>query len=141
MVKADGSWNYLIGDSQPPPDWYGPGFDDSSWSLARGSFGYGDDDDTTVLSIAHSLYIRQTFTISDRTIMDSLILDIDYDDAFVAYLNGSAVARSFNVDTDFPPFDYAPTIDQEARMYQGGQPSRIAIPTDLLQDGENIGDG
>jgi hypothetical protein len=70
--------------------------------------------------------------------MDSLILDIDYDDAFVAYLNGSVVARSFNVDTDFPAYNYSPTIDQEARMYTGGQPSRLAIPKDLLLDGENV---
>ena len=42
MVKADESWNYFIGDSQPPSDWYSPGFDDSSWPSARGSFGFGD---------------------------------------------------------------------------------------------------
>jgi hypothetical protein len=138
MVKADEPWNYLIGDSEPPSGWYSPGFDDTSWPSARGSFGYGDGDDTTELSIAHSLYIRHTFTIADRAIMDSLILDIDYDDAFVAYLNGSVVARSFNVETDFPPYDYVPTIDQEARMYQGGQPSRIAIPKDLLLNGDNV---
>jgi len=138
MVRADDPWNYLIGDSEPPSDWYSPGFDDTSWPSARGSFGYGDGDDSTVLSINHSLYIRQAFSIADRTIMDSLILDIDYDDAFVAYLNGFMVARSFNVEIDFPPYDYAPIIDQEARMYQGGQPSRMAIPKDLLLDGDNV---
>jgi len=138
MVKADDQWNYLIGDSQVSSSWYTSGFDDSSWQTARGSFGFGDNDDSTVLSITHSLYIRHSFTIADKTIIDSLILDIDYDDAFVAYLNGTIVSRSFNVELDFPPYDYTPTVDQEARMYMGGQPSRIGIPKDLLLDGENI---
>jgi len=55
MVKADHNWNYLMGDSEAPAGWYNLGFDDSSWNKAKGSFGFGDDDDTTILSITHSL--------------------------------------------------------------------------------------
>ena len=40
--------------------------------------------------------------------------------------------------TDFPPYNYTPTIDQEAAMYMGGQPSRIVIPESHLLDGANI---
>jgi len=138
MVKADHDWNYFIGDSEPAASWYSNGFDDNSWQTAKGSFGFGDGDDTTILSISYSLYIRHTFTISDKSIIDSLILDIDYDDAFVVYLNGSMVSRSFNVLTDFPPYNYTPTIDQEAAMYMGGQPSRIVIPESHLLDGANV---
>ena len=138
IVKADHTWSYLIGNAEAPSGWYSPGFDDAGWSAARGSFGYDDGDDTTVLTIPYSLYIRHSFQVADASILDSLILDIDYDDAFVAYLNGSVVARSFNVETDFPPYDYTPTVDQEARMYQGYQPTRVAVPTSLLVNGENL---
>ncbi len=138
IVKADHNWNYFIGDSQAPAGWYTNGFDDSSWNTAKGSFGYGDGDDTTVLSITHSLYIRHEFSLSDKSIIDSLILDIDYDDAYVVYINGSVVSRSFNVETDFPPYNYTPTTDQEAVMYMGGQPSRVAIPESHLLDGTNV---
>jgi hypothetical protein len=138
MVKADDSWNYLIGDSEPPANWYTGGFDDGSWTSARGSFGYGDDDDTTVLYIQYSLYIRNVFSITDISLIDSLILDIDYDDAYVVYLNGTMVSRSYNVDTDFPPYNYTPNIDQEAVMYNGGQPTRVAIPKYYLLEGENV---
>ena len=138
LVKAEFTWKYLMGDSPAPADWYNRGFDDSSWSAAKGSFGFGDGDDTTVLSVTHSLYIRHSFTIADRSIIDSLLMDIDYDDAYVVYLNGSLVARSFNVETDFPAYDYTPTIDQEARMYTGGQPSRVGISSSHLLDGENV---
>jgi len=138
LVKAEYTWQYLIGDSQAPANWYSNGFDDSSWSSAKGSFGFGDDDDTTILSINYSLYIRHEFTIDDRTIIDSLLLEIDYDDAYVVYLNGTMVSRSFNVETNFPPYNYTPVIDQEASMYMGGQPSRVSIPESHLLDGENV---
>lgn len=137
LVKADHNWNYFIGSSEPSAGWYTGGFDDSSWSTAKGSFGFGDGDDSTELTITHSLYIRHDFTIADKTLIDSLILDIDYDDAYVLYLNGNMVSRSFNVVTDFPPYNYTPTIDQEAVMYMGGQPTRVAIPKSHLLDGEN----
>jgi hypothetical protein len=138
VVKADHNWNYLVGDAEPPALWYSGGFNDGSWQTARGSFGFGDGDDTTILSITHSLYIRHTFTIADKSIIDNLILDIDYDDAFIVYLNGTMVSRSFNVNIDLPPYDYTPTIDQEAAMYQGGQPTRVTIPVNHLLNGSNI---
>ncbi len=138
MVKADHIWTYFIGNSEPSAGWHTSGFDDSSWSTAKGSFGFGDGDDTTVLNITNSLYIRHAFSIADRSLIDSLILDIDYDDAYVLYLNGIMVSRSFNVNVNFPPYNYTPTIDQEAVMYMGGQPSRVAIPKSQLADGENV---
>ena len=138
MVRANDNLTYLIGDSEAAANWHDNGFDDSSWNSARGSFGYGDDDDTTILDIQYSLYIRHIFNVADRSAIDSLILDIDYDDAYVAYLNGTPVSRSYNVDTDFPAYNHTPSIDQEAAMYLGGQPTRVAIPRDLLLDGDNV---
>ncbi len=138
MVKADHNWNYFIGDSEPASGWFTSEYNDDSWLTSRGSFGFGDEDDTTDLSITHSLYIRHAFTISDVSQIDRLLLDIDYDDAYVAYLNGTIISRSFNVETDFPTYDYTPTIDQEATMYTGGQPSRVSVPESLLLDGENV---
>jgi len=138
MVRANDDWNYLIGNSQAPALWYSNGFDDNAWNTDKGSFGFGDGDDTTVLTIQYSLYIRHAFSVADISSIDSLILDIDYDDAYVAYLNGTVVSRSFNVDTDFPPYNYTPYVDQEAVMYMGGQPTRVAIPKDLLVNGTNV---
>jgi hypothetical protein len=138
MVRANDYWKYFIGDSQAPGGWQNNGFDDGSWNTARGSFGFGDGDDSTVLDIRYSLYIRHNFTVSDIIAIDSLILDIDYDDAYVAYLNGTPISRSYNVNTDFPPYNYTPGIDREAMMYTGGQPSRVAVPKSLLQNGENL---
>ena len=41
-----------------------------------------------------SLYIRIPFTITDKTLISELELNMKYDDAFVAYINGREVARS-----------------------------------------------
>lgn len=138
LVAAHHTWSYLIGNSQPAADWYTNGYNDNSWNEANGSFGFGDNDDTTLLDISYSLYVRKAFSINDLSILDSLILDIDYDDAYVVYLNGSMVSRSFNVETDFPPYNYTPTGDHEAAMYAGGQPSRVSIPKRYLLEGENV---
>jgi len=138
MVRANDEWNYFIGNSQASNGWHDTGFDDESWNRARGSFGFGDGDDTTVMDIRYSLYIRHTFSVADISAIDSLILDIDYDDAYVAYLNGTVISRSYNVDTDYPAYNYTPVIDQEALMYSGGQPSRVAVPKNLLQNGSNL---
>lgn len=138
IVKTNANWNYFIGESEPPANWYAQGFDDSSWSVAKGSFGYGDNDDTTIVNIAHSLYIRNEFTINDKSIIDSLVLDIDYDDAFVAYLNGSVIARSFNLETDFPTYDQSLSTGHNAVMFLGNAPTRVALPMKYLLDGDNV---
>ena len=47
--------------------------------------------------------MRKTFQINNIQDIVSLILDIDYDDAFVAYINGEEIARA-NIDGVPPAF-------------------------------------
>lgn len=138
IVRASDDWRYLNANAAPPAEWYMPSFGDAAWSQAPGSFGYADDDDSTYVAVSYSLYIRHHFEIIDKSEIDSLLLDIDFDDAFVAYLNGQPVAKSFNVNTNYPAFNFMPSIDREATMYGGGMPSRYRIPLTALKDGENV---
>ena len=137
IVMASDQWKYFPATSQPPANWMLPDFDDSSWFTGAGGFGYGDGDDATVLNPVNSVYIRLKFQVFDKSIIEKLLLDIDYDDAFVAYLNGVEIARSSNV-TDNPPLynSYVNPL-HEALMYSGGQPERYAIIPDYLLAGEN----
>ena len=41
------------------------------------------------------LFIRKKFTLNDIDNIQSLILDVDYDDAFVAYINGIEIGRKY----------------------------------------------
>ena len=100
IVKADHIWSYLLGNSEAPGNWYINGFNDDAWNMARGSFGFGDEDDTTILNITHSLYIRHTFTVIDKSIIDNLLLDIDYDDAYITCETGDRIL--FLIDDDKP---------------------------------------
>ena len=68
-----------------------------------------------------------------------MILDIDYDDGFVAYINGIEVARA-NISGSPPSYDATTLIDHEAQMYNGGIPDRFSIenPEEILVNGENL---
>ncbi|MBK9106285.1 MAG: lamin tail domain-containing protein [Saprospiraceae bacterium] len=136
-------WRLFIGTENPPVDWASPSFDDNSWTNAQGGFGYGDDDDVTPIPAGTlSFYYRQSFTVSDPAKLDSAILSIDYDDAFIAYLNGTEIARSPNMPDGVPDFMTLATVDHEAQMYGGGNPDVFAVSkatlSSLLTAGQNV---
>ena len=71
--------------------------------------------------------------------MQNLWLDIDFDDGFVAYINGVEIARS-NIVGDRPNFNDGTITDREATMWQSGSPVRYPINDiqTLLNDGDNV---
>lgn len=82
------------------PMWYTGDFDDSAWPTGPGGFGYGDGDDATdvesqMLNKTPSLYLRSDFQVNADTAASGqdLRLEVNYDDGFVAYLNGHEIAR------------------------------------------------
>ncbi|MCX6261680.1 MAG: hypothetical protein NTY95_12790, partial [Bacteroidia bacterium] len=42
-------WRYWIGTSEPDQNWRSLSFEDSSWPEGPGGFGYGDNDDNTII--------------------------------------------------------------------------------------------
>ena len=123
-------WKYSIPNANIP-NWTGLGFDDSGWSNGKMSIGYGDGDDSTLLGgPIRSYYARSTFQISQYQDIVRAILDIDYDDGFVAYLNGTEIARAGLVGTP-PNFDEL-SADHESQLYQGGALTNIEIDMSVL---------
>ena len=103
LVTKGDAFRYIIPSSNPSNSWINQGFNDSSWQQGVGGFGYKNNGvinniTTTVPSGTNSVYVRKSFTVNDLAIMDQLLLDIDYDDGFVAYINGVEVARANMVD-------------------------------------------
>lgn len=134
-------WNYLVPDASTPENWFTPDFDDSSWGSGASGFGYGDDDDSTEVEGAGSVYIRKEFEITNSSDIAEILFHIDYDDAFVAYINGHEVARENITSEGPPPFDqFADDFDNEAQLYQMGAPSvfKIGEIDELLTDGTNL---
>ncbi|MDA8820644.1 CotH kinase family protein, partial [Schleiferiaceae bacterium] len=141
LVLESDIWSYRLGTSEPSSNWNTTNFASSSWSVGAGGIGYGDGDDITTISNTPSLYMRIEFNVNQVQLMNALIFHADYDDGFIAYLNGIEIARA-NVDTLTPSFNYSPPYEREAKVYQGGKSSMWVIDEDLwkgsLLNGTNV---
>jgi len=98
LVRVSDVRPYFKGTGAPPAAWPQIAFDDSTWSKSVGGFSTGQwYNENTVLADmpGHylSLFCRSRFTVSDPKSVNWLTLRIDYDDGFLAYLNGIEVAR------------------------------------------------
>ena len=142
VVYNDNLWRYQVGVNTPPPNWAQPNFDASAWAIGNGGFGYGDDDDNTQIANTLSVYIRHQFELIDTSVITFAILHADYDDAFVAYLNGVEIARS-NIGTVgvAPSYNEPSSGLHEAGLYQGITPEPYTLSgqdlKNLIVEGTN----
>ena len=143
LIAADDTWHFFPGNSEPPADWPNIGFNTSNWSTGKGGIGYGDGDDGTTIAQVPSVYLRINFDIITKENIAWASLDVDYDDAFVAYLNGHEIARA-NIGTVGirPSYSTYASNYREAQMYSGGKPERFLIQPDTLlkylNEGNNV---
>ncbi len=133
VIFNDNIWSYETGSNSIPNDWKNPGFNDSQWAIGPGGIGYDDGDDNTIITSAISVFMRREFELIDTSVINYGILHADYDDAFVAYLNGVEIARSNIGTTGIPPAFNQTSVDyHEANLYQGG------VPEDYLLSGPSF---
>jgi len=134
VVFDNDTWKYMVGTSEPDTNWRKISFNDISWQQGQGGIGYGDGDDNTVVPSTVSLYLRKTFNIVDTSKISQAVLNIDYDDAFVAYLNNVEIARAnVGVVGDHPAFNQNSSGLHEAQMYQGGNPEQHILNTAVFK--------
>ena len=139
-INYQALWSYAIPNAAIP-NWYTNSFDASGWSQGKMSVGYGDGDDSTdITGPATTIYARINFNVTNFNDIVKTMLDIDYDDGFVAYLNGVEIARDGLVGTP-PNFDEL-AADHESQLYQGGNLSSfdldMSVISNLLQNGTNV---
>ncbi|HNP48463.1 MAG TPA: CotH kinase family protein [Bacteroidia bacterium] len=134
-VTASTTWKYFVGTSQPDTNWRNLSFNDGSWSSGHGGIGFGDGDDATqITTSAKSVMMRKTFFVPDTSDIIKAILNIDYDDGFVAYLNGMEIARAnIGAAGDRPVYDALAASSHEANMYGGGRADSFFIDNDHLK--------
>ena len=142
LIKTGDSVKYWVPDSEPDNDWNDIGYNDSGWTDGIAGVGYGDGDDSTNIEACISVYIRYVFSIPDSSVIAALLLDMDYDDAFVAYLNGTEIARA-NMGLPFSATSFDQPADgfSEAFLYNGELPPQFQINaavTEILLSGENV---
>lgn len=141
VVYGSDTWQYFIGNSEPPSVWKNPTFNDNNWQSGHGGIGYGDGDDQTVIAPTYALYIRTKFDITNLEAISSAILQADYDDAYVAYLNGVEIGRA-NIIGAPPRFNTETETDHEATLYQNNTVESVFLELSslegLLVEGENV---
>ena len=143
-IYSNDIWKYYLPSIEISQDWNLIEFNDSHWNEGIGGFGYSDDDDETIINNTLSVYLRKKFKIENVEDISTGILSADYDDGFVAYINGYEIARSQNLgeENSFVPFDMTTSNDHEAKMQDGGEPETFLIDSlflkEILLNGENI---
>ena len=143
VVHNDVEWAYHIGNTPPAQGWSAQTFNDNTWTNGIGGIGYGDEDDNTLISNTLSLYLRHTFELTQLSTIEHIVLYADYDDAFVAYLNGVEIARRFIGQVGvMPSHNQGADNFHEASIPFGGIPEQINLDQNLIQslivEGENV---
>jgi hypothetical protein len=86
-------WKYEDSGMDPGAAWNTPGFNDSAWGSGAGQLGYGDGDETTLLTRTvpsqTSVYFRKKINLSGP--VTSATLSVLFDDGVVVYVNGTQV--------------------------------------------------
>lgn len=143
VIDRGDEWKYLVPDASTPSTWQSTSYTDTDWNSGISGFGFGDNDDSTLIDKGSiSVYLRTTFSIENLAAIEQGILHIDYDDAFVAYLNGTEVSRD-NLGTPGTEvaFDQPATNSaHEAKIFSGGKPDIFFIEEikNLLVEGVNV---
>lgn len=147
LVRLGDWWHYFKGVREPSPEpgsgrattaWTEIGFDDVEWLVGPSGIGYGDGEPRTPLPDMEgqylSVYARRRFDAGKRRPIETiqrLGLRIDWDDGFVAYLNGTEIARA-GLSGSPPRF-----IDT-ASEHESGMPEVFLVDPRLLVAGDNV---
>lgn len=141
-IYAEDEWRYFAPPIEVTPEWIKPNFVDTTWYLGKGGFGIFDNDDKTLIETSNSICLRKKFEVEKIENVAQLMLNIDYDDAFIAFLNGVEIARkNIGVPMEYTSNKTQPFVDMEARMYRGFNPEEILVEPskweNLLVQGQN----
>jgi len=148
IISVGDDWLYRKGLSEPPSDWNELGFTpDGSWLTGATPMGY----ETSLPGISEclatnltdmknsylSIYARYIFTIDDPADITEMELGIDFDDGYIAYINGD------EVDSQYPPdpvaYDQGATTSNHEASCEGGlEPRDLSDHISLLVPGTNV---
>jgi len=147
IIWEGDTWRYYKGTNMPAPGatWATNGFDDSAWPTGPSGFGYGDGDDATLLGdMTNSVggyvtvFIRKTFFVPDTNAVTTLTLGADYDDGFIAYINGAEVASRTNNGAHPISNTTTATGNHEATRGSPAQPKEfLSLSPSVLINGTN----
>lgn len=101
VLPRTSTWKYLATATDPGTGWRAASFNDGAWPSGPAPLGYGDPFIVTTVPYGgnaadkwRTTYFRVHFNLGESpATVQSLTLLANYDDGFVAYLNGTEIVR------------------------------------------------
>ncbi|MEN8864635.1 MAG: lamin tail domain-containing protein [Akkermansiaceae bacterium] len=148
LVPSNGDED--VRDGANLDSWIGTTYDDSSWTTGPTPHGFGASDGDQYYNFIETdlreelyakkttVYIRIPFQVDDPSVYSNLVLRMNYDDGFVAYLNGDPepIAESNSPSSDVLDFDSVATSSNSDSNALAGED--FVINTTLLNVGQNV---
>jgi hypothetical protein len=95
------TWKYLDTGTDQGSSWRTAAFDDATWNMGYGYFGYGHNQETTLINFGldtadkhRTTYFRKAVTIANPLAFASFTGRVKRDDGVVVYVNGKEVYRN-----------------------------------------------
>jgi hypothetical protein len=133
IVLAD-TWKYDDRGIDHGTAWLARDFDDSAWKSGTGQFGYGDEDEGTVVNKGSptipTVYFRKKITLEN--LVTAANLELLYDDAVAVWVNGVLVAsRNMGAGTSYGVWGTGSTTNAYERL-------SLPLSTNPFRVGENV---
>ena len=141
LIDSGAAWRYLDDGSDQGTAWTAREFDDEAWSTGNSQFGYGDGDETTIVSFGDNpdakpvtTYFRHAFEVFNKNAITTLNLGLLKDDGAAIYLNGVEVARdNLAAEADFDVLATQTISGNNEDLF-----SSFTLEPTLLVEGTNI---
>ena len=143
VIRVGEAWRFLkTADSgvSPGVGWRRLGFDDAQWRMADSGLVVPEDDDEPVVRRAAAepgwAYLRKKFTVSKPGDIHYLLLRVEHEAGFVAYLNGVEIARRSGKGIHFPTAAETASGIEDASVF--GVAVDVTQFASLLVPGDNL---
>jgi len=142
LVEFDSNWRYLDTGTNLGTAWRDPAFDDTTWSNGPAELGYGDGDESTVVSYGPNqnskyttTYFRRSFVATNVASLTNLTTHIVRDDGLVVYLNGAGI---YTNNLPAGPIYYDTFANSVVGGVDESTPQVAPVDEGSLQEGTNV---
>src|SRR5688500_2466041 len=101
FISFGSAWKYLDNGSNQGTAWRAVSFADGTWKTGTGKFGYGYNNESTIISYGPdpqnkyiTTYFRKAISVTNPAVFSSVAGSIKRDDGAIVYVNGVEVYRS-----------------------------------------------
>lgn len=130
------SWSYTT--DKPADNWFAVDFPATNWKQANGGFGTKNTPGAVIGTEwkTENIWIRRTFTLSDKPLKDPMLL-LHHDEDAEVYINGVLAARTQAFISDYEEFE----ISKQAKATLKPGQNTIAIHCKQTRGGQYIDAG